>query len=216
MSYQELPVNPLLYKDYSQPRCGGNGLPWNTQQWTKDNCSGEFVNTGNGDIIVRGVVNKSGVDRVLYWAPAPPTYSQSFSGSALPYANPTMAFDRTPNKGAAVVNNGRFEFRIRYPNAYYIGLGSYYVPPHVSIKPCRAGTEESSPENTTAVLQLDEGIPFRTLTYPAPPSKKPRISPMFYCEPSYGARSQETILRESGYPEVNKMPDNFWGRKPPR
>ena len=28
-------------------------------------------------------------------------------------------------------------------------------------------------------------------------------------------RGQEQVLRDGGYPEVNKMPDNFWGLKPP-
>lgn len=212
-AYQELPINHAL--DFSQPRCGA-GLPWRTQQWQKEQCSGELVNMGNGDIIVRGSVNGFNVDRVMFWAASPPTYGLSFSGSGLPYPNPTMAFDRTPNKGVAQVTGGRFEFKLRYPNAYYIGLGSLFMPPHVNIKPCAAGSSESDPVNKTVTVMLDDGVPFRTLTYPAPPSKKPRVSAMFYCEPSYGARSQETILRESGYPEVNKMPDNFWGRKPPR
>jgi hypothetical protein len=65
-------------------------------------------------------------------------------------------------------------------------------------------------------VQVDDGIPFRMLTYPAPPTKKPRISPMFYCEPEKGARSQEAILRASAYPSTNTMPDNFWGERPPR
>ena len=34
------------------------------------------------------------------------------------------------------------------------------------------------------------------------------------------ARSQERILRDSAYPEYNtippKIPDNFWGLRPPR
>ena len=66
-------------------------------------------------------------------------------------------------------------------------------------------------------IQIDDGIPFRTLTYPSPPSKAPRDSPMFYyCgRNKLPIRSQEKVLRDSGYPSVNKMPDNFWGLKPP-
>ena len=65
-------------------------------------------------------------------------------------------------------------------------------------------------------IQIDEGIPFRTLTYPSPPSQNPRTSPMFYhCHRNQlPIRGQETILRDSGYPEVNEMPSNFWGLKP--
>ena len=148
-------------------------------------------------------------------------------------------------------NNRKFEFRIQYPNSYYIGLGSLYVPPHVHFKVCEEshweggtggvrfmipGPNNSNPapgesinedinnkvqdvinSNEFHTIQIDEGIPFRTLTYPSPPSKNPRTSPMFYhCgKNQLPIRGQEQVLRDSGYPEVNKMPNNFWGLKPP-
>ena len=64
--------------------------------------------------------------------------------------------------------------------------------------------------NEFHTIQIDEGIPFRTLTYPSPPSKNPRTSPMFYhCgKNQLPIRGQEQVLRDSGYPEVNKMPNN--------
>ena len=48
-------------------------------------------------------------------------------------------------------------------------------------------------------IQIDEGIPFRTLTYPSPPSKAPRTSPLFYHCGNEGlpVRTQEQILRDS-------------------
>lgn len=205
--------------DYSaqEPRCG-SGLPWTNKQYTQEHCSGDMtLDKVSGDIIVRGNVKTVGVDRVMFWAAAPPTYSSSFSGSAMPYPNPTVAYDRTPNRGIAKVNpGGAFEFRIKYPNAYYVGLGSLYIPPHVNLKLCTAGLAEGDVRNPVVTLTIDQGIPFRLLTYPAPPSKKPRINAMFYCEPCQGARSQEAILRASGYPEKNITPDNFWGTRPPR
>ena len=210
-SYQELPPNYAM--DYSKPRCGA-GLPWNTKDFASDGCNGLLTNTANGDIMVSGTVTDSSVKQVMFWAASPPTHGTSFSGSGLPYPNPVVAFDRTPNKGMVAVQAGRFEFRIKYPNAYYIGLGSLYIPPHVNLKMLRDGVDPSEVKPINVII--DEGIPFRTLTYPAPPSKKPRINAMFYCEPVKCARSQEAILRASGYPEVNKMPDNFWGMKPPR
>ena len=104
--------------------------------------------------------------------------------------------------------------RIKYPNAYYTGLGSLYIEPHVNLKLC--GTKKDYPFST---LKIDDGMPFRTLTYPAPPSKNPRSSAMFYVNDKITLRSQEQILRDSGYPRFNikpvKMPDNFWGLKPP-
>ena len=105
---------------------------------------------------------------------------------------------------------------MKHPNSYYVGLGSLHIPPHVNLKLSLGGKPENDPNNKTATVVIDDGIPFRTLTYPAPPSKKPRTSPMFYCEPWHGARTQESILRSAGYPATNKMPDNFWGMKPPR
>jgi hypothetical protein len=200
----------IIVKDYSQPSCGSS-LNWENKTFNNQHCSGNMTRTQNGDIMISGRVNTMGVTKLMYWAAAPPTYSTSFSGSGLPYANPLQAYDRTPNRGTIQLKGNTFQFTIKYPNAYYVGLGSLYVPPHVNIKLC-----DNNNCGESVSLVVDEGIPFRTLTYPAPPSNKPRNSPLFYCEPSHGARSQEQILRESGYPNQNKMPSNFWGKKPPK
>lgn len=201
--------------DITKPRCN-NVLPWDNKNFNNELCQGNMKLMPNGDITISGNVNDININKILFWAAAPPTYGTSFSGSGLPYPDPLVAFDRTPNRGSIPVNNGVFSFNIKYPNAYYIGLGTLYVPPHVNIKFCNNGIPETSPSNKKISIQVDEGIPFRTLTYPAPPSKKPRISPLFYCEPWHGVRTQEEILRSAGYPETNKTPDNFWGLKPPK
>lgn len=196
----------------TQPRCG-YGLPWNKKEFNDEYCSGVMEVMPHGDIKITGTV-PSNVNKVMFWAAAPPTYGTSFSGSGLPYNDPISAHENTPNRGSANVQYGKFSFTIKYPNAYYIGLGTLYVPPHVNIKLCQSGVPENSESNRKVSIKVDEGIPFRTLTYPAPPSKKPRNSPLFYCEPWHGARTQEAILRSAGYPEVNNTPDNFWGMKP--
>jgi len=214
-TYESFVSSVNINLDVTKPRCG-NGLPWNKKEYTTEMCSGNMSLMPNGDIKVSGVVNNINVNKVLFWAAAPPTYGTSFSGSGLPYPDPLVAFDRTPNRGSVPVNGGQFSFTIKYPNAYYIGLGTLYVPPHVNIKLCQSGIPESSEQNKKFTIQVDDGIPFRTLTYPAPPSEKPRVSPLFYCEPWHGARTQEAILRSAGYPEVNKTPANFWGLKPAR
>lgn len=259
---------------------------WRTKYFERIDCKGIAINEGQGEIIVQGEVKSETPDpTIVYWAPNPPTYSSSYSGSALPYHDSIQAYDRTPNVGAVKAVNRKFEFRIKYPNAYYVGLGSLYVPPHIHFKVCEKqnwskGTggvrwlmpepnnllnnqasnvespsisndmNENTIENQNAnrvnnnngannnnavnnlleknnidlkddksyhTIQLDDGIPFRTLTYPAPPSKNPRTSPMFYhCNRNQlPVRGQEKLLRDSGYPESNKMPDNFWGLKPP-
>ena len=46
------------------------------------------------------------------------------------------------------------------------------------------------------LLKLGEGVPYRTLTHPAPPSLNFRVSPLFYNNKELTVRSQERILRE--------------------
>ncbi len=205
---------------------------WREKYFERIDCKGVAINEGTGDITIQGEVKtKSENPTVVYWAPNPPTYSTSYSGSALPYHDSIQAYDNTPNIGAVRAENKSFKFQIKYPNSYYVGLGSLYVSPHVHFKICEETDQKSlieniknnsnnlSPEdNGYHTIQIDEGIPFRTLTYPAPPSNNPRISPMFYhCHRNQmPIRGQETILRDSGFPEVNVMPKNFWGLKPPQ
>lgn len=185
---------------------------WRQTLFNKDMCQGSIMYRGSGDLVIQGQLkNMSSQSKLFFWAAAPPTFGTSFSGSGMPYPDPLVAYDRTPNKGIVNINNGSFTINMKYPNAYYVGLGSLYVPPHVNFKVCQDGQAD-----TYFSVQIDDGIPFRMLTYPAPPSKKPRTSAMFYCESEKGARSQEAILRASAYPETNTMPDNFWGDRPPR
>ena len=127
--------------------------------------------------------------------------------------------DRTPNVGAVKAVNRKFEFRVKYPNSYYVGLGSLYVPPHVHFKVCEnknVDLNNIKSKGEYHSIQIDNGIPFRTLSYPAPPSNNSRTGPMFYhCnKDKLEVRTQEDILRASGYPEENVMPDNFWGLRP--
>ena len=185
---------------------------WKQIQFNKDLCQGTILYNGSGDLVVQGQLkNVSPSSKLFFWAAAPPTNGLSFSGSGMPYPDPSVAYDRTPNKGVVEVTNGNFSVNLKYPNAYYVGLGTLYVSPHINFKVCEAGRED-----VYFTVPIDGGIPFRTLTYPAPPSKNPRNSPMFYAMPEKGARSQESILRASAYPAVNVMPDDFWGDRPPR
>lgn len=194
---------------------------WRKAYFNKKSCEGSITKQENGNITVSGTLKDNVKNAtVVYWAGSPPNYRSSFSGSGLPYANPQQAFDRSPNVGAVKTTDGTFSFNIYYPNAYYVGLGSLYVSPHVHIKVCQNGKETGYHS-----IKLSEGIPFRTLTYPAPPSKNPRISPMFYNNTNLPIRTQEDILRDSGYPSHgvanNKIvevpvPDNFWGLRPAR
>ena len=209
---------------------------WRNKYFERLDCKGIAINEGDGDILVSGEVRSDLIDPVIiYWAPNPPTYTTGFSGSGLPYSDSIQAYDRTPNVGAVKCVNNKFQFRIKYPNSYYIGLGSLYVSPHLHFKICtdkEVNDElinlsisdmkkniENNKNNGVSyhTIKIDDGIPFRTLTHPAPPTDVSRDSVMFYYCPGtkLPIRGQEQVLRDSGYPEVNKMPKNFWGLKPP-
>lgn len=181
---------------------------WRQQYFQAMSCEGVVLNAGEGNMTVRGTVKSQSLNPTLiYWAANPATRNQSFTGSGLPYANPEQAYDRTPNSGAVKANNRQFEIKLKSPSAYYIGLGTLYIPPTLHIKVCEEGTTEGHVEH----VKLGDGIPFRTLTYPAPPSDKPRIGSMFYYNCDLPIRSQEQILRDSEY---GPMPKDFWGLRP--
>jgi len=183
---------------------------WRQLYFNEMTCEGLVKNNGEGNLTINGIIKgyeNRDVD-IIYWAAAPATRGIGFTGSGLPYPNPEQAYDQTPNQGAARATGGQFSIKLRSPNAYYVGLGSLYVPPVLHVKVCG--------EDTVHHIPLTHGIPFRTLTYPAPPSKNPRSNAMFYCTGTLPVRSQEQILRDSAYKSEVPMPDNFWGLRPAR
>jgi len=183
---------------------------WKSDYVKNITCKGMVYDSGDGEYIVKGHIDSLGDSKILYWAANPPTYTTSYTGSGLPYANPDMAYDNTPNRGLVKAVGGKFEFRLRYPNSYYIGLGTVNVEPCCHIKVCGANIDKIH------TIKLGNGIPFRMLTYPPLNSQgQARSSPEFYNVPDLPIRSQEAILRDSGYPKSNNMPNNFWGLKPP-
>lgn len=189
-----------------------NRLTWQEKDFNNDIVSGKMT-VVNDMIKVTGRVKSLGYTKMMFWAAESPEVKLSFSGYGLPYANPDMAYENTTNSGIVELDNlGNFEFLLKYPNAYYVGLGSLYIPPHVNLKLF----SNNEPDNKVISLKIDEGIPFRTLTYPSPPSKNPRQDPMFYMSYWQGARTQEEILKAKAYPDQNMMPDNFWGTAPPQ
>lgn len=189
---------------------------WRELYFNKSLCEGVVLNEGNGNVRVVGRVKIPNPNvKIMYWAANPADFNTSFSGSGLPFANPEQAFDNTENIGAVNTMGGNFEFTLNYPNSYYVGLGSLYIGPNIHIKICEPGYE-----NEYYTIKLGEGIPFRTLTHPAPPTNNFRVGPTFYNNDRLTIRSQEQILRDSAYPRFNiippAMPDNFWGLRPPR
>ena len=193
---------------------------WREVYFNKKSCNGVVLNEGNGNIRIRGETKTKGPATVIFWASSPPNFRSSYSGSGLPYHSPEQAFDRSPNVGAVKSKDGTFEFNIFYPNAYYVGLGSLYVPPQVHIKVCN----NDGIENEYQTIKISDGIPFRTLTHPGIQSSNPRDSSLFYNNKNLPLRSQEEILRDSSYPShgvsgdkviETSIPNNFWGLRPP-
>jgi hypothetical protein len=146
---------------------------------------------------------------VKYWAASPPDYLSNFSGSALPYPNEEVAFENTPNKGVVEIRGGLFEFRLHYPNSYYVDMGSKYVKPQVKLILVNAANEQLS---ALYEINLGNGVPYRTLDYT--PLRNWSEGPLFFQNVPL-VTTQENILRNSAYPATNKVPANFWGFKPP-
>lgn len=182
-------------------------------------CDVNIINNNNNSFIVNGslkggVLNLSTQSNVhvKFWAASPPTYSSNFSGSGLPFPNEDVAFEKSENIGTADISNGNFSFSLRYPNSYYTNMGSKYVHPEVQLQVFDTNTNKSVSE--IQHINLGEGIPFRTLTYPE--QRNWSEGPLFYKKsilPS--VRSQEQILYDSAFPKTNNVPKNFWGKKPP-
>lgn len=187
-------------------------MNWRKQYFQKRSCEGIILKDTQGNIKVQGIVKSETPDPVvLYWASNPADRLTNFSGSGLPFHNPEQAYENSINQGAVKAEDRKFSFNIQMPNSYYVGLGTLYVPPHIHIKICEPGSN-----NNFHTIKLSEGIPYRTLTYTAPPTKMSRVSPLFYTNRGESGnlpvRSQEQILRDSQY--KNTMDEDFWGLKP--
>lgn len=142
---------------------------------------------------------------VEYVAASPPDHRSSFGGSALPFASAKQAFEGTPNRGTITVTADRkVSVNLQYPNAYYAGLGSDYIPPTVYIRYMVNG------KPIHVKVKVSHGIPYRSLAHPVS-----RSGAEFYDNlTQLPVRSQEQILLDSAYPNVNAQASNFWGLKP--
>ena len=170
---------------------------------------GHYIITGT----LKGIMNKlssSGNAHLKYWASNSPNYSVNYSGSALPFPNEDIAFDDTNNYGMVKINGGSFTIKLNYPNSYYKELGKVYVPPQVKL---RLVTEEGLKISEVYKINLGDGVPFRSLTWPR--NRNWNAGPMFYCNNNLPVRTQEQILKDSAYPSTNTEPKNFWGSMPP-
>lgn len=181
-------------------------------------CSGMIYideNDVEKPIRVKCKVNDHVKDGLIYYiAASPPDYRASYYGSGLPFYSQVQAFEDTPNTGKVYVGyyGDEVDIPLMMPNAYYVGLGTVYVPPTLYLEYL---TVDGEKRNISIILS--EGIPYRSLTWPGPGQRTTsRSGPMFYETQFFlPVRSQEQILRDSAYPTKNQMETNFWGLKPP-
>jgi hypothetical protein len=161
-----------------------------------------IVSVENGKIVVNG--NVGGAATIKWRAAAPATRGHSFSGSGFPHPNQEQAYDVRSKSGTISTQLGDYRIVLdEAPGAYYSGLGSIYVPPHVEIEVINA----SGNVTKSNILMNQYAIPHRWISG-SPPGHAvgegtidDEGRAMFYrWNPDNGVRSQEAILRSRGYP----------------
>jgi len=206
------PETNNIFKKQEEMRCPKYSTTKHSIEFAKlniinDNKNKIFIINGhllNGDYLSHRKIF------LKYSAANKPTYNRSFSGSALPYPTEEIAFQNSPNNDIIPVVNGKFSFNIVYPNSYYTNMGTLYVPPQVTLVLINDMNEEISKIQKT---NLGNGVPFRTLTWST--KRNWNNGSMFYDNNNLPVIDQYDILKNSKFPVVNIVPDNFWGAKPP-
>jgi hypothetical protein len=172
------------------------------KQFNSIYCKGNVTFLKNNEIIIEGEINDEITDpNIQYYAPAPPDYMTTFSGSGLPFASESQAFSNTPNKGIIKLDQNKFVINMACPNSYYKDFNTY-VTPSVTIT--------YNNDKNIKLMLLNDKIAHRSLQYPELRKKEQQ---MFYNR-KLPIRSQEKILRDSEY-NLYSEPVNFWGLKPP-
>jgi hypothetical protein len=154
-------------------------------------------------VIVRGrILDDVDNGMIKYIAPSPATHYTSFSGSGMPYPSEEIAFTNTPNVGQQKLKLNKFNIELIMPNSYCKNLCNDIVEPELLIKYISDG------KHNIIKIPVGNKILYRSHNYP-----KQRTSPLFY-KNNLDIMSQEDILINSSYPNVNNPYDNFWGLKP--
>ena len=119
----------------------------------------DSIRNENGYYVLIGRVSNGWKHAFTYWAANPADHHLSFTGSGIPFPNPEVAFENTPNRGVITTETGGFQIQVQYPNAFYMGLGKEYIEPSVFFQ---VG-------DNVVVVPLSNGIPFRMVS----PSSRP-------------------------------------------
>lgn len=139
------------------------------------------------------VLNASRYDSMQLVAPSPATRGVSYSGSALPYPCPQIAFEGTPNV-ADVPANGMFDAVFAYPNSYYSHDAFTKVASSIFLTLSERGGERPA---VFVRFELPDQNVLRTLTHRP---ERNVLGPSFHSlkEDILGIASQEEILRRMG------------------
>jgi hypothetical protein len=174
-------------------------------------CTCSITHESQYHVNVRGIIrDQVKGDKIEFVAAAPPDFRTSFTGSGLPFANSRIAFENTPTSGTAPLGADKtFLFKVQIPNSYYVGLGTVIIPPVVYLLYTTVDDKK-----VITHVPLSKGIPYRMLTYPMQYTKARKDVSFYAGGWELPVRTQEQVLRDSKYPCVNSMHDNFWGLKP--
>lgn len=167
-------------------------------------------------IRVYGTVRDNVIGKVRYIAAAPTHFSGSYMGSGLIYPSREVAFENTPTKGT--LDGISFDLYIRTPSAYTNNNNNDFHPPEILfIYDVSDSSTVSGKKEKVVAIPVGNQIPYRNLHYY--PNARNEHGVFFYdnlfVKP---VRTQEQILRDSGYPErtitTYKIPRDFWGNTP--
>ena len=206
------PETKAIFKNQEKMRCPKYSSVTETVKFAKLN----IINDNKNKLyIVNGHINHKGLFStgklfIKYSAANKPTYNRSFAGSALPYPTEEIAFQNSSNIDMVPVVDNKFSFNLVYPNSYYTNMGTEYVPPQVKIVLINSKNEEVSKPQ---IVPLGDGTPFRTLTWSD--KRDWNKGSDFYYNNNLPVIDQYNIIVKSEYPRTNRVPNNFWGKRPP-
>ena len=136
------------------------------------------------------IKNSTAYSSIFMIAPNPCTTMTNYSGSGLPYACATMAFEDTPSYKK--IEGASFDITLIYPNSYYAVGAKEKISPSIFF----GFTPHSSITPTYVRLELPDILPLRTLTH-----RPTRTGPEFYARKAIiigVPDSQEALLRQIG------------------
>jgi hypothetical protein len=178
----------------------------------EDGCQGRMVVDVNNDAVtIEGRITAAIDNMQMHFvAAAPADHRESFTGSGLPFASEEQAFRDTPNHGPVTVSgSGNFKLTCFMPNSYYADFNGTIVGPQVLLLFSSNGKERV----VRVRLSSAHTTPYRSLTYP--PQRVAEGASFYESGWRMPVRTQEQVLRDSGYPCKNNEAPNFWGLKPP-